>query len=120
MKNNLSEVFISIVLIVLLALFLNPFSWFMPSMLVMTLLAVLLIAFFIFAAFVWREKAGDEREQTHQMLAGRVAFLVGSGVLVLGIIIQEYQHALDPWLVYTLGAMILAKVGTLLYGRKKL
>ncbi len=121
MKNRtLSEVLIPLLLIALLALFLNPFSWYMPSMLVMSALCLLVLLFFIFGVFIWKEKAVDEREQIHKMLAGRIAFLVGSAVLIIGICVQEYQKNLDPWLVYTLAAMVLAKLITFLYGRHRL
>ena len=88
-------------------------------MLVMTCLAILFVAFVLFAIFVWKEKAADEREQVHRMLAGRVAFLTGSSILVLGIIVQEMQGKLDKWLVYSLVGMIVAKVVALKYNRKK-
>lgn len=89
-------------------------------MLVMTLLGCLLFIFIVFGVFVWKEKGGDEREQTHRMFAGRVAFLAGAGVLVLGIIVQELQGKLDNWLIYSLVVMILAKVIALKYSREKL
>lgn len=121
MKNNLflSEILVSFVLIILLILFINPFGFFMPPTLLMMLIVGFLIVFGIFASFVFREKAKDERESFHQMLAGRVAFLTGSAVLVLGIIIQSLKHNLDLWLVFAFGAMILAKIIGLLYGRVK-
>ncbi len=121
MKNKLtSEILVSVLLIVLLALFLNPFQWFMPSMMVATLLCILVVIFLVFAIFMWKEKTHDEGEQVHKMLAGRVAFLAGAAVLVVGICVQEAQGKLDPWLLYTLAVMILAKLGTFLYGRSKL
>lgn len=121
MKNRtLSEIIVPILLIALLLLFLNPFSWYMPSAIVMSALCTLVLLFFIFGVFIWKEKTVDEREQIHKMLAGRIAFLVGSTILVIGICVQEYQEKLDPWLVYTLAAMILAKLVTFLYGRHRL
>lgn len=121
MKNNtfLSEIIISIVFIVLLILFLNPFGFFMPTTLLMMLVVGFLIVFGIFASFVFRENAQDERESFHRMLAGRIAFLTGSAVLVAGIIIQSLLHGLDPWLVFALGLMILGKIIGLIYGRIK-
>jgi len=118
MKNKISEILVPVLLIILLVLFLNPFGFWMPTALVMTMLCFLVIIFLIFGVFLWKEKAGDEREQVHKMLSGRVAFLVGAGVLVLGIVVQEYRHNLDPWLIYALTAMILAKIGTLWYSRR--
>jgi len=111
MKNSFAqEVAISVVLVALLGFLLNPFGTFMPDMMIMTLLAILAVVFAAFAVFVWKESAADEREGFHRLLAGRSAFLAGSAVLVLGIIVQSLNHALDPWLLLALAAMILVKV----------
>jgi hypothetical protein len=78
------------------------------------------VVFFIaFATFLWKEKSGDEREEFHRLFADRIAYLIGSGVLLLGIVIGELAHALDSWLVFALAAMVLAKVFALIYGKVK-
>ncbi len=121
MKNNtyLSEIIISIVLIILLVLFLNPFDFLMPPPLFSMLIIVLIALFGMFVAVVWKEGVRDEREGFHRMLAGRFAFLAGSSILVIGIIIQELRHISDPWLIYALVGMLIAKIGGMLYGQKK-
>ena len=120
MKNNLSqEVSISGILIILLVLFLNPFDFWMPTALLMMMVLGLIIVFALFASFVWRENHRDEREGFHKMMAGRIAFLVGAGLLTLGIIVQSFNHVLDPWLVFILAGMIVAKVTALIYGQIK-
>ena len=120
MKNNsLQEILISAILIVLLVLFLNPFDFWMPTTLLAMMVLGFVVVFVLFASFIWRENHKDEREGLHKMMAGRIAFLVGTALLVLGIIIQSFNHNLDPWLVFTLGGMIVAKVISLIYGRIK-
>ena len=120
MKNNLlQEILVAVVLVVLLVLFLNPFDFWMPTTILMTMVFILVVAFALFVSFVWRENGGDERDILHRMLAGRMAYIVGTSVLVLGIILQCFQHNLDPWLVLALGAMILAKVGGRVFARLK-
>ena len=120
MKNNfLQEVIVSVVLVVLLILFLNPFELWMPPVLLMMLVLGLVVVFSIFASFMWRENARDEREGFHKMMAGRFAFLAGTALLVIGTIVQSFRHELDSWLVLTLGTMILAKIIGLIYGRAK-
>jgi len=120
MKNNfLQEIIVSSVLIVLLVLFLNPFELWMPPLLIMMLVLAFIVMFSLFASFIWRENNKDEREGLHKMMAGRIAFLAGTATLVIAIIIQSFRHELDAWLVVTLGVMILAKIGGLLYGRIK-
>jgi cytochrome c biogenesis protein CcdA len=79
---------------------------------------VIFVLFGIFASFILREKPEDERAMAHQALAGRNAFLIGSMVLMAGILIQGYSHTVDPWLVIGLVAMIIAKISTRIWSDK--
>src|SRR3989338_9954697 len=120
MKNNfLQEIFISALLIVLLVLFLNPFGFWMPNTLLLMMIAGLIVVFALFASFIWRETAKDERETLHRFMAGRIAYLAGAGGLVVAIIAESLQHDLDPWLVGILCIMIFAKIIGLIYGQTK-
>src|SRR3989338_1977291 len=111
MKNNLiKEIVASFILVVLLLLFLNPFGFWMPNTLLMMMMLGFIVVFVVFASFVWKENSRDEREGLHRMAAGRIAFLFGTSILVIGIIVQRLKHELDFWLVVTLGVMILAKI----------
>lgn len=109
MKNNIPETLVTLCLIVIAILLLNPFQFWMPDMMVMVMLAVTLGLFGIFASFVLREGVADEREGLHRTLAGRNAFLAGSGVLTLAIVVQGYTHSVDPWVVTALIVMIITK-----------
>jgi len=121
MKNNLKiEVVISFVLVILTVLLLNPFHFWMPDMIVMSMLAITLGLFGFFASFVLRENKFDEREEGHRAIAGRNAFLVGAGLLTLGIVVQGYTHIVDPWLVLTLIAMIMVKIATRIWSDNNL
>jgi hypothetical protein len=111
MKNNIKETIVTLGLIVIAVLLLNPFHFWMPDMMVMSMLAIALVHFGVFASFILREKAVDERDDQHKALAGRNAFLAGSATLILGIV-QGYSHAVDEWLVVALIVMILTKIGT--------
>ena len=112
MENNIKETIITICLVGIAILLLNPFHFWMPDMMVMVMLAFALVLFGIFASFVLREKVFDERDSLHRTLAGRNAFLAGATILMLGIVIQGYSHAVDPWLVVALISMIIAKIIT--------
>ncbi len=120
MKNNLIEAIVTLGLIAIAILLLNPFHFWMPDMLVMLMLALALVIFGIFASFILREKVFDERDSLHRTLAGRNAFLAGSTILMLGIVVQGYAHSVDPWLVVALIAMIIAKIITRLWSDKNL
>ena len=112
MKNN-SRIISSTIIFVAIALaLLNPFHVWMPEMMVATMLVIAFVAFGAFVTFILFERAGDERETAHRTLAGRHAFLVGSGMLLIGIGYQGYKHAVDPWLVATLVVMVIVKLAT--------
>lgn len=120
MKNSVTqELFIVVLLVILLLLFLNPLNLWMPSMLHMMLLAGFMTTIALFFAFVWRERVRDEREGLHRLFAGRFAFLVGVGVLAIGVVVQSFMHAIDPWLITAFIAMIAAKVLASAYGRTR-
>lgn len=110
MKNNpLTELMLAGLLIVLLLIILNPFNIWMPTMLHMIMLASALVVFSILAVFVVRERNADERELMHKLHAGRIAYLVGSTALIVGIVYQSYFAMLDDWLIVALVLMIVAK-----------
>ncbi len=124
MKNNprgiISETIVTMALIAIAILLLNPFHFWMPDMMVMCMLASALALFGVFASFILREKSIDEREEQHKSLAGRNAFLAGSGILTIGIVVQGYTHTVDPWLVLTLIGMIATKLITRHWSDKNL
>jgi hypothetical protein len=110
LNTKVQESIIAVVLVGIALFLLNPLNWWMPSNLVMLIATGLAVVFAIYASFAWREKAEDERDAIHRMLAGRIAFLAGSGLLALGIIVQGFAHNVDPWLVVTLAGMVIAKI----------
>ena len=121
MKNNFTkELIVSLVLIVLTILLLNPFDILMLKMATITILGLTMVVFGLFASYVLHEDVRDEREGAHRMYAGRAAFLVGSSVMLLGLFIQAWWDKVDTWLVVSLVSMILAKMGAHYYSDKNL
>ena len=121
MKNKITkEIIVSLTLVVLAILLLNPFRFWMPDMMVMGMLVALLVLFGIFASFILKEKVFDERDDVNRSLAGRNAFLAGSAILMLGIVIQGYSHKVDSWLVVALIVMIIVKITTRLWSDRNL
>lgn len=83
---------------------------------VFTMMALLLVASLVHGAFWLRERAADEREERHVMSAGRVAFLSGIAVAVLGILVQAIVlHQVSGWLVAVVVVMVISKQLTRLY-----
>ena len=109
-RDTLPELISALVFSALAVLLINPLDLWMPSMAHTTLLACAVIAFGIIILFFLRERVQDERDEAHRSVAGRAAFLAGSAVLIVGIIVQNGSHQIDTWLVGALIAMVLAKV----------
>ena len=114
-KNQKTELVVSIVFLVLLMLFINPFHFWMPDALLYMLVAAILVIFALFAGLVWKEEPRDEREVLHVMHAARIGYLLGVAVLVLGVIYESLAAHVDVWLLVALGAMILGKLAALVY-----
>lgn len=120
MKHFLGELIAALTFLALLFALFNPWNIFMPTSLQMIILAALVVLFGTFANFIWRENGGDERERLHRMFSDRLAFLTGSGILLVCVIVGEFYGQLNPWILLTLAAMIVAKVAGLIYTKIKL
>ena len=120
MKNTfLNELTLSVVLVVLAVLFLDPFMLWMPGPVVYMLIGVTVAVFAVFAGLIWKETVRDERDEFHKMIAGRVGYLAGAGVLVLALVWQTLFAHPDPWVVAALVAVVLGKLCGLSYSRIK-
>lgn len=109
------EISVSIGLVAVLGLFLLPGNLLMPKSQETMILVILSVLFIVFTALVFRERSKDERENVLRMNAGRISFLLGSIIAVVGILFQSLSHNIDPWLVLTLIGMVLAKTLTRVY-----
>jgi hypothetical protein len=111
MKTSpLLELVVGIIAIVLLVLLLNPFMLWMPTPLQYGVVALALIACGVFGGVVLREHADDERELLHTMLSGRIAYLSGFTVLVIGAVYQALTAMVDTWLFSAIAVMVVVKL----------
>jgi phosphoglycerol transferase MdoB-like AlkP superfamily enzyme len=113
----INEITLSIALLVLVIFFFDPFMLWMPTPVTYMFVAILFIVFSLFAGFIWHERPNDEREQLHKILAARIGYLAGVGVLILALSIQTFNGHPDPWLIVALVTTVLGKLGGLLYSR---
>lgn len=113
------EIILSTIALILLALFLNIFDLVMPPSTLHMLVVVAFVILGIIILLFWREKPRDEREGYHRMFAARTSLLLGSFVLIAGIIQGLLSHNLDPFLVYALGAIIIGKLVGIIYIKNK-
>lgn len=105
-----TELSIGIILLGILAVFLNPSHLLMPDSVNTMLILSLIVGFLVFIGLIWREQASDERDTVHIQKAGRLSFFVGISILVIGVVTQAIQHNIDPWLLYALSGMVLTKL----------
>lgn len=117
-KNTFAEILVSVVLVVLLIVFLSQSPLLMP-MSTTTMMGILVaLSFIVFAGLIWKEKARDERENIHVLGAGRISFVAGLLIALTGILIQSFNHNIDPWLIFTAIGMILAKIFFRIYSSR--
>jgi hypothetical protein len=110
MSNILSKTSVlALVVVAALILMMCPIPFLMLTSTQMVLVSLAALGFIVWTVFQWQEGALDEREELHRFLAARLAYFVGAGILMMGILVQSFQHAVDPWLVGALIGMILAK-----------
>jgi hypothetical protein len=118
-RFSIVQLLISGVFVFLLLILLNPLKLLMPNSVNTMLILGLVVIFILFTSFIFKERSVDEREQLHKFMAGRIAYLLGTAVLVIGVVMQALSHSVDPWLIYSLCAMIIGKILGLFYGQLK-
>lgn len=117
LKNNfIGEAIISVVLIALLLFFLNPLELMMPKSMHAIMVPLLLVLFIAFTGVLWKETSGDERDNLHKFIASRFAYFAAVATLIIGIVMESFQKAIDPWLIITICVVLLAKIAGLIYG----
>ena len=118
MKQIIPEIVIVVLLIVFSVLLCNLF-W-MPMGVVFVVLVCFVLLLGGFAAFIWREKGGDERDVLIRQVASRVAYLCSALILAIGIVYQTLaNHVADPWLLGAFIVTVVAKVVGYAYGKSK-
>jgi uncharacterized membrane protein len=115
MNKKYLHIFVAVVLSFFLLALADLIPFWMPMMGEMLALLLVVILLLVWAGFVMQETAHDEREVLLKMKSGRVAYLSGLGVLMLALVVQGMQHAIDPWIAIALAVMVVTKLFTRLY-----
>ena len=113
--RTLLHVITAVTLVVILGLLADPFMLWMPDMAAMTVLIIAAALLCVWIGLVIREHGGDERSVAHRMHAGRIAYLLGIGVLTVGLVVQGFTYSIDPWIALALATMVLSKLAVHLY-----
>jgi hypothetical protein len=119
-RSTTTEIIAGVVLVGLLVLFVNPYMFWMPSVLTYCVLGLVLVGFGVFGGMVWHERPRDEREELHAMRASRFAYLAGLGVLVAGAVYQAATAMMDKWLFAAIAVMVLVKLATRFHANRAL
>lgn len=115
MNKNYLHIAVAAILAFFLLALADLIPFWMPMMGQMTVLLLVVILLLVWAGFVLQETAHDEREVLLKMKSGRVAYLSGLGVLMAALIVQGFNHAIDPWIAVALAVMVVAKLLTRLF-----
>jgi heme/copper-type cytochrome/quinol oxidase subunit 2 len=119
MLSNLGEIAVSVVFLLLLVMKLDPFDLLMPTRVQMIIICLVVAAFGLYSAVLFRQKARDEREAQHLYRASHFAYIGGTAILVAAITVQSFLGQTDPWLFGILAAMVIIKMVTLIWSRMK-
>lgn len=111
------ELVLSLLLLGLGFLLINPLGMFMSNTIHLTVYGLLLVCAGLFTGLIVHQRARDERELDHHNRAGRFGYTLGIIVLLIGITWQTVYMPYDPWLLITLIAMIIGKVGARVFNR---
>lgn len=120
MKKYFQYEYVAVIIFIgILVLLLNPFHFWMPENVKYIMLASLLVLFGVYVSTVLKQQPQDEREEQHQFIAHRFGYLLGTALLMVGIIYEGItQYEIHPWLPIVLGVMVLANMCSLSYSRK--
>ncbi len=104
-----------LVFILLLGVFLFYSPTQTMSMSQMISVSVLLGVYVVFISFVGEYPPKDEREVVHRYRASRGGLLVGTIILSAGLLVELFNHAVDPWLLAGLIGINVTKIILLIH-----
>ncbi len=115
MNANMYQIVLALLLVALLFALTDPFMYWMPEAMLMSVLVVASALMAIWVGMMARERGGDERDLYHRTIAGRVGYAAGIITLTIALLVQGFTHTLTLWVPLTLGVMVLAKLSARLY-----
>ena len=104
-----SELFFALLALTVTAVLLFTRDVSMSATVQNMLLAFFAVAVLAYTTFIYREMPADEREYEMSLIASKRAYLVGSALLSVGIVVQVIRHELGFWLPTILASMVIVK-----------
>lgn len=114
-KKSFFHIVLALMIIVLALLLIDPFMYWMPNSLVPIVVIGLVVLSGLFFGLIWREKSLDEREAQLSAKAGRIGYLTGLSILLIGIVVDFLVGTRDVWLISAFVTMIVVKILTVAY-----
>jgi hypothetical protein len=74
-----------------------------------------LVIYAVLSSLVGEQHTVDERETAHRYAASRIALIVGTAMLSVGILYQLFTHQVDYWLLAALIGINVSKIISLIY-----
>ena len=87
----------------------DPFMLLMPTMMQMAALLIASALLTVWVGILMREKSEDERQAHNRMFADRNAYIIGTGILTIVLVVQGFEHSIESWVPLTIAAMIATK-----------
>lgn len=111
MNGITQHVIASLALVVALIFLYNPFDFWMPSEFQMVVAGSVAVLAAVFVGLVFRDEGRDEREVALRGKAARLGYVAGVTALTLSLVVSLVIHEpLDPWILLSLGAMIVVRL----------
>ena len=85
----------------------------------MIIICLVVAAFGLYSAVLFRQRARDERAAQHLYRASHFAYIGGTAILAAAITVQSFLGQTDPWLFGILAAMVIITMVTLIWSRAK-
>lgn len=75
-----------------------------------------LVIYVVAMSLIGEGTATDERDRDHRFISNRIALIIGTAIVSLGILYQLFiSHSLDYWLLIALMGINLTKIVSLIY-----
>jgi hypothetical protein len=109
MKKIASEPLLALIALLLTVVLLITRDLSMSATTQNMLLAFFTVAVLAYSTFIYHERPADEREYELSLVASKHAYVIGSAIMSVGIVVKVIDHTLDVWLPITLAAMVITK-----------
>lgn len=117
--KNIKDILFLLLLIISTLLLLNPLNIIMTDSISMISIGIISLIVIAVLIFTWKENPKDEREELHLYIASRISFFLVTTLLLVALIVQTFNHNIDPWIPLSLCILLISKIIIIFYLRIK-